>query len=91
MNALNPFIVGVSLSATVVVLYWLCALAVWIAPGGVAAALNLVAHSMNLAPLFQQAAGIRLPTLLGGTLVLAIYFFIAGWLFAWIYNRFLRP
>lgn len=91
MNATKPVAVGVSLSATVVVLYWLCALAVWIAPGGVVAALNLVAHSMNLAPLLQQATGIRLSSLLGGTLVLATYFFIAGWLFTWIHNRFLRP
>jgi hypothetical protein len=91
MNALKPITVGVSLSATAVVLYLLCALTVWIAPGGVAAALNLVAHGMNLAPLFQQVAEMSLLSLLGGTLLLAAYFFVAGWLFAWIYNRFLGP
>jgi len=91
MKQLKPINVGVSLSATAVVLYLLCALAVWVAPGGVAAVLNLVAHGVNLAPLFQQAAEMSLPTLLGGTLALAIYFFVAGWLFAWIYNRFIGP
>lgn len=91
MNKLQPVTVGMSLSATVVVLYLLCALAVWIAPGGVAAALNLVAHGVNLAPLFQQIPEMSLSALLGGTLALAIYFFVAGWLFAWIYNRFMGP
>jgi hypothetical protein len=91
MNKLKPITVGMTLSATVVVLYLLCALAVWIAPGSVAAVLNLVAHSVNLAPLFQQAAEMSLPSLLGGTLVLAIYFFVTGWLFAWIYNRLIGP
>lgn len=89
MNKLKPVTVGTSLSATVVVLYLLCALTVWIAPGGVAALLNLVIHGANLAPAFQQAAALSLPRLLGGTLVMALYFFVAGWLFAWIYNRFI--
>lgn len=91
MNKLKPITVGVALSATAVVLYLLCALAVWIAPGSLATVLNLVAHGINLSPLFQQAAEMSLPMLLGGTLVLAIYFFIAGWLFAWIYNRLIGP
>jgi len=91
MNKLKPINVGMSLSATVVVLYLLCALAVWIAPGGVAATLNLVAHGVNLAPLFQQIPEMSFPALLGGTLALAIYFFVTGWLFAWIYNRFIGP
>lgn len=91
MNKLKPINVGVSLSATVVVLYLLCALTVWIAPAGLAAVLNLVIHGVNLSPIFQQATEMSLPTLLGGTLALAIYFFVAGWLFAWIYNRFIGP
>ena len=91
MNKLKLVPVGVSLSATVVVLYLLCALAAWVAPGSLAAVLNLTAHGINLSPLFQQATDLTLPMLLGGTLVLAVYFFVAGWLFAWIYNRFIRP
>ena len=89
MNKLKPGIAGISLSATVVVLYLLCALAIVIAPGGVTVVLDLVMHGVNLAPIFQQAAEMSLIALLGGTLLMAIYFFIAGWLFAWIYNRFL--
>jgi hypothetical protein len=88
MNPLKPFNVGLSLAGTVVVMYLLCALFVWIVPNGVESAVKLVAHGMNLDPVFDQPASITFVGVLGGTVAVAIYSFVAGTVFGWIYNRF---
>lgn len=90
MNKLKPLTVGLSLSATVVVLYLVCALFVWIVPNGVESAVTLVAHSMNLDPVFDQPPEITLVGVLGGTVAVAVYFFVTGAVFAWISNRFAK-
>ena len=81
MNRINPARTGLSLAITVGLLYVLCALAVAIAPGSLSAALGLVAHGLNIAPLTQSVAPISLSAVLVGLLALMVYSFIAGLLF----------
>lgn len=91
MNKVKPLNVGLSLSATVVVLYILCALFVWMVPGGMEPVLGAVAHSANLDPLFEKTPAISLAGVLTGTTAVAVYSFVAGALFGWIYNAFVPP
>ena len=90
MNRLNPITIGLSLAITVGLLYLLCALAVAFAPGALMAALSLVAHGLNLAPLMQQVAPITLPAVLVGLLALMAYSFIGGLLFGLVNNALAR-
>ena len=90
MSRLRPFNVGLSLAGTVVVMYLLCALFVWVAPNGVESAVKVVSHGMNLNPVFEQPTSITFAGILIGTVAVAIYFFVAGTLFGWIYNRFVK-
>ena len=90
MNKVKPLNVGATLAGTVVVLYLLCALFVLLVPNGTEWALNLVAHSLNLNPMFDEAPDVTFVGVLGGTLAVALYFFVAGAIFGWIYNRFDR-
>ena len=87
MNKVKPFNVGASLAGTVVVTYLLCALVVALAPGTAEAILALVAHSTDVDALFQPEQ-ITFANVLGGTAAVAIYFFVTGVVFGWIYNRF---
>lgn len=90
MNRPNPVSTGLTLAITVGLLYLLCALVVAIAPEALMAALGLVAHGLNLAPLMQQVAPISLPAVLVGLLALMVYGFIAGLLFGLVNNVFSR-
>jgi hypothetical protein len=90
MNKLKPLNVGLSFSGTWVVLYLLCALIVWVAPGALESAVTLVAHGMNLDPVFEDAKSVSFAAVLAGTLAVAIYSFVAGSLFGWIYNQFVK-
>lgn len=90
MNKVKPITVGLALSGTMVVLYILCALFVWIVPGGMEPVLRLVAHSANLDPLFEKAPAATFTGVLLGTIAVAVHFFVVGTLFGWIYNRFVK-
>jgi len=90
MNKVKPLNVGATLAGTVVVLYLLCALFVLAVPDGVERVLTLVSHSVNLDPVFEQAPNVTLVGVLGGTLAVALYFFVAGAIFGFIYNRFAK-
>ena len=86
MNRINPARLGISLAITVGLLYLLCALMVAIAPGSLSAALGLVAHGINIAPLTQLVAPISLSAALVGLLAVMAYSFIAGLLFGLVNN-----
>lgn len=90
MNSLNPVRTGLSLAITVGLLYVLCALVVAIAPDALSAALGLVAHGLNIAPLIVQAAPVSLRAVLFGLLALMTYSFIAGLLFGVVNNQLAR-
>lgn len=86
MNRLNPVSTGLALAITVGLLYLLCALMVAMAPGALPAALGLVVHGLNLAPLTQQVPSVSLPAVLTGLLAIMAYSFIAGLLFGLVNN-----
>jgi len=86
MNRLNPAATGLSLAITVGLLYLLCALVVAFAPDALMAALGLVAHGLNLAPLMQQVAPISPTAVLVGLLAIMAYSFVAGLLFGLVNN-----
>lgn len=88
MNKVKPFNVGLSLAGTVAVMYLLCAVAVSVVPGNVESVMQLVSHSVNLDPVFDQAPTVTVAGVLGGTTAVAIYSFVTGTVFGWIYNRF---
>jgi len=90
MNKVKPLSVGASLSATVVVMYLLCALGAWLVPAGVESVIKMVTHSLNLNPLFDQVPTVTLAGVVGGSVAVAVYFFVTGVVFGWIYNRFAR-
>lgn len=89
VNKVKPINVGLALAATVTVTYLLCALVVLLAPGAAEAIIALIAHSVNVDMMFQPEA-FSFANVLGGTVVIAVYFFVTGTLFGWIYNRFDR-
>jgi hypothetical protein len=90
MNKVKPLNLGATLAATVLVLYLLCALFVLAVPNGMESVLKLVAHSVNLDPVFEQAPNVTFVGVVGGSLAVAFYFFVTGAVFGWIYNRFDR-
>ena len=90
MNKVKPLNVGATLAGTVVVLYLFCALIVVVVPGAVESGVKLAAHGVNLDPVFEQPTDVTLVGLLGGTLAVAIYSFVFGAVFGWIYNRFAK-
>lgn len=87
MDKVKPLNVGATLAATVVVLYLLCAMFVLAVPTGMESVLKLVAHSVNLDPVLDQAPNVTFVGVLGGTLAVAVYLFVTGAVFGWIYNR----
>jgi len=86
MNRLNPVAIGLSLAITVGLLYLLCALVVAVAPGALSAAIGLVVHGLNLAPLTQQVPPVSPTAVLVGLLAIMVYSFVAGLLFGVVNN-----
>lgn len=89
MNKVKPINVGLTLAGTVVVTYLVCALVVAFAPGVAEALLKLVAHSADVDMLFHPE-GISFANVLGGTVVVAVYFFLTGAIFGFINNLFAK-
>jgi hypothetical protein len=90
MNKVKPLNLGLSLAGTGLVMYLLCALFVWAVPGGMESALTLVAHGVNLSPLFEKVPSFGVADVLAGAFVMAVYWFVAGSVFGGIYNRLVK-
>ncbi|MEO6172067.1 MAG: DUF5676 family membrane protein [Arenimonas sp.] len=86
MNQLKKASVGLSLAITVGLLYSLCGMAVTIFPNAIAAALNLVVHSLNMALLTDSPPTLTVAGFAMGLLGIMTYSFIAGYLYALVYN-----
>ena len=87
-NALNPKIVALSLASVAGILYILCALFVAIVPQ---ASLNFFAaifHGIDITQIKQT--DISFGSTLLGLVEIVVYSFIAGWLFAAVYNYFVQ-
>lgn len=87
MTTLNPHHVGKTLGATVGVLYLLCALAYVIAPNITKALFVYMMHGLEVKQLLTPIQFI--PTIIG-TIVAMVYSYVAGVLFAFLWNKFAK-
>ncbi len=81
---LNPKVVALSLVAVSVILSLLCALLIAIAPEATLKFFGSVFHGVDFA---QTAAPVTVSGVLTGLVAIAVVAFVAGWLFAEIYNK----
>lgn len=74
----HPIVDGISLSATWVIFYSLCAFAYWIAPDAVTAATSKLFHGMSFTQMVQSGTVFGLGDFLVVLTIGAVYLFIAG-------------
>ncbi|MDO8581622.1 MAG: DUF5676 family membrane protein [bacterium] len=84
MNTLHPHHVGKVLAATVGILYILCTIAYVVLPSLTKASFVYMMHGMNVGNLFTPIQ--FFPTVIG-LLVSIVYSYIAGALFAALWNK----
>lgn len=84
MHTLNPHKVGLTLAATVGILYVTCALAYVIAPNFTKALFVYMMHGVEVKQLLTPLQFI--PTVIG-TIVAVAYSYIAGALFSYLWNK----
>lgn len=85
-SASGPVLTGVTLSATVAVLYALCTL-VWVAaPGPFLSFMNSLFHAMDFTPLLKPTA-FSWGGFVEALAVMAIWAFLAGCFFGWLHKR----
>lgn len=87
MHTLNPNHVGKVLAATVGILYVICAIAYVIFPALTKASFIFMMHGLNVESLFTPIQ--FFPTVIG-LVVSVIYSYIAGYLFAYLWNKLMR-
>ncbi len=87
MKPLSPLGYGVALAITVGILYLSCAVVSMIAPAALADAIDVVAHGVNISPLTDNVAPVKLGDVIIGLLYIGCYSFVAGVLFGAIRNR----
>ena len=87
MHPLNPNHVGKTLAATVGILYVLCAIAYVILPALTKASFVYMMHGLNVASLLTPIQ--FFPTVIG-LVVSLIYSYVAGYLFATLWNKFAK-
>ncbi|MBS3165497.1 hypothetical protein J4444_00085 [Candidatus Woesearchaeota archaeon] len=87
VNKLNPKIVSLSLVVVSVILLWLCALSIVLAPKSSLIFLGSIFHGMDITKI---ATSITLSGVLLGTVAIVVIALITGWLFAVIYNYFIN-
>ncbi len=81
---LNPKVVALSLVGVSVILSLLCALLIAIAPAATLNFFGSIFHGIGVA---QVAAPITVSSVVTGLVAISVAAFVAGWLFAVIYNR----
>lgn len=87
MKPLSPLGYGAALAITVGILYLACAIVSMMAPGALADAIEAVAHGINIRPLTDNVAPVKLGDVIIGLIYVACYSFVAGVLFGAIRNR----
>ena len=89
MRALNPWKHGTVLSATIAVAYAVCALLYALAPGPGIEFMNALAHGLDFGKLGTPVPFTFLMFVFP-LVVLAVWGFLVGALYAWLSNRLLR-
>jgi len=82
---LNPKRVALSLAIMVSILYIVCALLVAIAPDFTTKLFSNLFHGIDITEIATTNISFGSTSL--GLIQIIIYTLIAGWLFAWIYNK----
>ena len=85
MDKLSPFSVGSATAVTLTIVNALCAVAVALWPDAVLEFFNSFAHGLDLKPL-KSTEPLGLGRFLFGLVGLAVVGFVAGAIFAWVYN-----
>ncbi len=85
-DKLNAKKVALSLASVSAILYTACALLVAIAPGFAIKLFSNLFHGVDITGLAGKS--ISIAGALVGLIEVAVYAWIAGWLFAWVYNKF---
>jgi 2TM family of unknown function (DUF5676) len=85
MEKVNALGAGIGFAVTFALLSVLCAIAFVIAPSGTIDFFGAFMHGLDLNSV-RSTAPIRLGRVLYGVIGLSIIGFIAGFVFAWIYN-----
>ena len=82
---LNPKRVALSLAIVSSILYIACALFVVIAPDFTTKLFSNLFHGIDITQI--ATTNISFVSVLSGLIQIIVYTLIAGWLFAWIYNK----
>lgn len=83
-HMIEPKKLSLALAETAGILYAVCAAVVAVSPGFALTLLGWIAHLSNLQELSRQ---MTLGGFLGGLALIMVYFYLAGWVFAKLYNR----
>lgn len=87
MKSLSPLRYGAALAITIGILYIACAVVSMVAPAALAAALDVVAHGINIGPRTTNVAPVTLGEVIVGLVYIVCYSFVAGVLFGTVRNR----
>ena len=85
-NKLNAKRVALSLAIVSAILYIACALLITIAPNLTIGLFGKIFHGLDITQIADIS--VSFGSTLIGLVEIIIYALIAGWLFAWVYNRF---
>lgn len=81
---------GAALSITVGLLYIACAIVAMAVPDALARALTVVVHGLNIGGLTAPIPPTSIGAVIVGLVYIALYTFIAGWLFGAVRNAMAR-
>ena len=84
-DKLNPKTVSISLTIVSVILSLACAISIMIAPSASISFIGSIFHGIDFTTI---EAPVTFPGMLVGVAAIAIFAFIAGWLFTLLYNYF---
>ena len=85
-DKLNPKKVALSLAVVSAILYVACALLIFIAPDFTLSLFSNLFHGIDITQIADTS--ISLGSTLLGLVEIIVYALIAGWVFAWVYNKF---
>lgn len=80
---------GLALAGTMTIAYVVCALFTAIAPDLALKFLGWMVHLVNVDK-FADGTEVTFGTFILGLLPIIFYAYLAGWLFAWMYNRLVK-
>jgi hypothetical protein len=91
VNATKPWVNGAAFAVLFAVIYVVCAVAVILAPDATVTFFNRWSHGIDLSPIMRDAADpLAMGDLVIGFLSAVISAFVAGFIYGWARNFFMR-